>query len=94
MSLSFPEAMYMKTTLALLLCLTVFLVSCGQKPKSSTSDSAPPQATGRPETRGLEAAGAVGYDGTAIRHEVDNALNKTDVQNAETKKEMDQINAK
>ncbi len=84
----------MKRTLALLLCLTVFLISCGDKPKAPTSDSAPPQATGRDETRGLEAAGAVGYDGAAIRRQVDNALNKTDVQNAETRKAMDQINAK
>jgi hypothetical protein len=94
MSLSVPEAIDMKITLALLLCLTVFLISCGDKPKASTSDSAPSHATGRAETRGLEAAGAVGYDGAAIRHEVDNALNKTDVQNAETRKAMDQINAK
>ena len=94
MSLSVPEAIDMKTTLALLLCLTVFFVSCGEKPNSSTSDSAPPQTTGRAETRGLEAAGAVGYDGAAFRREVDNALNKTDVQNAETRKAMEQIDAK
>jgi hypothetical protein len=84
----------MKTTMAFLLCLTVFMVSCSDKPKASTSESAPPQAAGRAETRGLDAASAVGYDGAAIRHQVDNALNKTDARNAETRKEMDQINAK
>lgn len=70
------------------------MVSCSDKPKTSTSDSTPPQATGRAETHGLEAASAVGYDGAGIRRQVDKALNKTDAQTAETKKEMDQINGK
>jgi hypothetical protein len=84
----------MKTKATLLLCLTLFIVSCSDKPKASTSESASPQATGRAETRGLEGASAVGYDGAAIRHQVDKALNKNDAQNAESKKEMDQINGK
>ena len=84
----------MKTTMAFLLCLTCFMVNCSDKPKATTSDSIPPQATGRAETRGLEGASAVGYDGAAIRHQVDNALNKNDAQNAESKKAMDQINGK
>ena len=33
---------------------------------------------GRPETKKLEAATAVGYDGAAIRRGVDNTLNKTE----------------
>jgi hypothetical protein len=70
------------------------MVSCSDKPKASNSESAPSETTGRVETRGLEAASAVGYDGAAIRHQVDNALNKTDAQNAETKKEMDQAEGK
>ena len=81
----------MKTMVAVLLFLSVFIVSCGNKPKASTSESTSPQATGRAETRGLETAGAVGYDGAGIRRQVDNALNKNDAQNAETKKEVDRI---
>ena len=84
----------MKTIIAFLLCLTCFMVSCGDKPKATTSDSVPAQDNARAETRGLEGASAVGYDGAAIRHQVDNALNKNDAQNAESKKEMEQINGK
>jgi hypothetical protein len=84
----------MKTAIAFLFCLSLFMVSCGDKPKAATSESTPPQAAGRSETRGLEAASAVGYDGAAIRHQVDNALNKTDAQNAEMKKAMDQADGK
>ena len=84
----------MKTRIAVLLCAAVFMVSCGDKPKASSVKSATPQASGRVETRGPEGAGAVGYDGAAIRRAVDNALNRTDARNAETKKRIDQINGK
>ena len=36
---------------------------------------------GRDETKKLEAASAVGYDGTAVRKTVDNTLNKNDEHN-------------
>ena len=84
----------MRTIVAFILCLTCFMVSCSDKSKTSTSESAPTQAAGRAETRGLEGASAVGYDGATIRHQVDNALNKNDAQNAETKREMDKINGR
>ncbi|MGO9377742.1 MAG: hypothetical protein ACLPN1_18950 [Dissulfurispiraceae bacterium] len=83
----------MKTKVAILFCLTIFMVSCADKSRSSTSDSPLAAAPGKAETRALEAAGAVGYVGAGIRHSVDNALNQNDAINAETKKEMDQINA-
>lgn len=85
----------MKMTVALLLCVAVFVFSCGaDKPKASNSEPAVPSTTGRAESRGLEAAGVAGYDGAGIRRSVDNALNRSDVQNAETKKAIDQINVK
>ena len=57
----------------LLMCSILVMTSC--------SSSQPPQAEkyqGRAETRKLEGASAVGYDGTAIRKNVDNSLNKSD----------------
>jgi hypothetical protein len=41
---------------------------------------------GRKETKTLEGASAVGYDGTAIRKKVDNSLNKNDSHNQELDK--------
>lgn len=42
---------------------------------------------GRPETKKLEAATAVGYDGAAVRKSVDSVLNKNDVRTNETDKQ-------
>jgi len=74
MSLSVPEAIDMKITLALLLCLTVFLISCGDKPKHR--HRTPPLHTllAGLKRAGSKQPGLVGYDGAAIRHEVDNAI--------------------
>jgi hypothetical protein len=68
--------------------------NCHENNNSVSILSNLPQTTGRAETRGLEAASAVGYDGAAIRQQVDNALNKTDAKNAEMKKAMDQVDGK
>lgn len=65
----------MKTTF-LMICLVSLLSGCnsGQSPT-------PEKYQGRQETRKLEGASAVGYDGTAIRKNVDNSLNKNDEHN-------------
>lgn len=60
----------------------VLLVACSQEPPPVKPD------TGRPETRTLEAASAVGYDGKAIRKKVDGALDANDAHNAELEKQM------
>lgn len=56
------------------------------------SHQEPPPAkepdTGRPETRKLEAADAMGYNGKAIRKNVDKALDGNDAHNAELEKNM------
>jgi poly(3-hydroxybutyrate) depolymerase len=57
--------------------LAVTACSKPEQPKPIISD------TGRPETRSVEAANAVGYNGTAIRQKLDKALDAND---AETKK--------
>jgi hypothetical protein len=41
---------------------------------------------GRRETKPIEGASAVGYDGTAMRKNVDNALDKNDNHNQELEK--------
>ena len=70
-------------TLSLLALLTA---ACSPEPT-------PPQAqpdTGRPETRSLEAASAVGYDGKAIRQKVDKGLDANDEYNRKLQEQADQ----
>ena len=66
----------------LMWCTITFLAGC--------SSSTPPQSTekyeGRTETKKIEGASAVGYDGTAMRKNVDSALDKTDGHNQELDK--------
>jgi hypothetical protein len=68
----------------------LLLVGCTSSPQQQQPVAQKDQ--GRPETKKIEAATAVGYDGAAIRKNVDNTLNKnddhlkeTDKQSAETK---------
>jgi len=56
-------------------CLGLGVVGCTKEaPKPVISD------TGRPETRSVEAANAVGYNGTAMRQKLDKALDANDAQ--------------
>ncbi|MDO8415984.1 MAG: hypothetical protein Q7S87_07205 [Agitococcus sp.] len=66
------------------LALILWLSACSQEPPPVKPD------TGRPETRTLEAASAVGYDGKAIRKKVDGALDANDAHNAELEQQMQQ----
>ena len=59
--------------LIVVFCVVLALVGC-----NSSTQSAGEGYQGRSETKKLEGASAVGYDGTAIRKNVDNTLNKTD----------------
>jgi hypothetical protein len=75
--------------------LFVILLGCDAgKPKASGPESTPTAASGRPDTRGLEAASAVGYDGQAMRRSVDKALNANDARLAEQQKAIEQANVK
>jgi PBP1b-binding outer membrane lipoprotein LpoB len=68
-----------------MLCTIVALFagcSSSSQPQSVEKDQ------GRAETKKLEAASAVGYDGKAIRKSVDNTLNKNDDHNREIEKEL------
>lgn len=51
--------------------------------------AAPAETTGRPETKSIQAADAVGYDGTAIRGKVDAALDQNDQHAADIDAQID-----
>lgn len=65
-----------------ILTVILLLTACSKEPPPSKPD------TGRPETRSIEAADAVGYNGKAIRKKVDGALDANDAHNAELEKQM------
>ena len=48
---------------------------------NSSQPTSPEKHQGRQETQKLEGASAVGYDGTAIRKNVDSTLNRNDDHN-------------
>jgi hypothetical protein len=68
----------MKTGIFLLLTAAVVL-GCSSEPKSAESTE---KYKGREETKKLQGADAAGYDGTAVRKSVDNALDKNDEHNS------------
>ena len=73
----------MKTRLLLGYAIATLLVGC----TSSQQQQSAEKDLGRPETKKLEAATAVGYDGAAIRKNVDNSLNKNDDRTKEVDKQ-------
>lgn len=74
----------MKNRIILLCTVAAFLAGCSSssQPQSGEKDQ------GREETKKLEAASAVGYDGKAVRKSVDNTLNKNDDHNQDLDKAM------
>ncbi|GAB7025619.1 hypothetical protein [Geotalea toluenoxydans] len=69
----------------IMLCaLATILAGCS----SSSQPQGSEKYQGREETKKLEGASAVGYDGTAIRRNVDNTLNKNDDRNQDLDEAM------
>ena len=64
--------------------LALLLTGCS----SSNQPQGPEKSAGRSDTKVLEGASAVGYDGKAIRKDVDDALQKTDDHKGELDKEL------
>ena len=58
----------------------VLLAACQPSEPVKTMQEAD---TGRPETKNLEAADAMGYNGKEVRKKVDGALNANDAHNAQ-----------
>lgn len=66
----------MKIFLPLLCAIIPLLSGC-----PSSQNQTPEKHQGRNETKKLEGASAVGYDGAAIRKNVDNTLNRNEEHN-------------
>jgi PBP1b-binding outer membrane lipoprotein LpoB len=62
---------------------TLFVAACSEPPPPKTVID-----TGRPETKSLEAADAIGYNGKAIRQKVDKGLDANDANNERMQKQM------
>jgi hypothetical protein len=75
------KEIYMKTNILIFITIITLLTGC-----NTGQQQTPDKVQGRAETRKLEGASASGYDGTAIRKNVDNSLNKNDEHNNELDK--------
>jgi hypothetical protein len=84
----------MKTTVIALSFVLVVISGCGADKSKSADSGATQPAAGRSDTRAIEAASAVGYDGSAMRRSVDKALNQNDARNAEQQKAIEQAGGK
>jgi len=83
-----------KKLVVMLSLILVFMFGCSAD-KSNSSDLGSTQpSSGRPETRAIDAANVVGYDGAAMRHSVDKTLDQNDARNAEQQKAIDQTTGK
>ena len=63
--------------ITIFLCLLAVVACQKEEPLKTDSD------TGRAETRSLEAADPIGYNGKEVRKKVDGALNANDAHNAQ-----------
>ncbi len=74
------------TVLGMVGCLGFGVAACSKEEprKPIISD------TGRPETRSVEAANAIGYNGTAMRKKLDKALDANDGQTQKMNQAADQ----
>ena len=64
----------------------LLLAACQKEPTPVKTEP----DTGRPETKSIEAADAMGYNGKEIRQKVDGALNANDAHNAQLEQETNQ----
>jgi len=76
---------FKKVIIPVLTLSLMMLAACSDPPPPKTVND-----TGRAETRSLEAADAMGYNGKAVRQKVDGALNANDAHNAELEQQMQQ----
>jgi hypothetical protein len=70
----------MNKRMPMALWCAMLLAGCGDPPAEPKAETPPP---GRPETQKLEAAGAAGYDGKALRRSVDHMLDTNDAKQKE-----------
>lgn len=65
------------------------LSACGNAKQAEHTSESNKVDEGRPETKSIQAAAAVGYDGTAIRAKVDTVLDANDQRIDDLDKEID-----
>lgn len=68
-----------------IIVLALALGACSKEPPPPK-----PVDNGRPETRSLEAADAMGYNGKEVRQKVDKALDANDANIAAQREQLDQ----
>ncbi len=73
--------------------LSILALSACSAPAPPPSANTQTQDTGRPETKSIQAADAVGYDGTATRGKVDTALDQNDQRAADIDAQIDEQSA-
>lgn len=81
-----------RTIFSLIIAMLIVTVGCDFSkliPKETSKETSK-EATGRKETKDIEAVGIVGYDGAAIRKDVEEVLDKA----KERQKEVDKIMGK
>ena len=71
------------------LILSILALSACSAPAPPPAANTQTQEEGRPETKSIQAADAVGYDGTAIRGKVDAALDQNDQHAADIDAQID-----
>ncbi|HMY27732.1 MAG TPA: hypothetical protein PLF28_01080 [Agitococcus sp.] len=74
----------MNKLMTVLVCVLTLVACQKQEPVKTTED------TGRPETRSIEAADAMGYNGKEVRKKVDGALDANDAHNAQLEQQTNE----
>jgi len=71
---------------SMLLMFTVIALLAGCNTPTQQQSQGTEKYEGRRETKPIEGASAVGYNGTAMRKSVDSALDRNDIRNQELEK--------
>lgn len=74
----------MKKEILLICFMVALLAGCNSPGQQQNAE----KYQGREDTKKIEGASAVGYDGTAMRKNVDNSLNRNDGRNQELDKAL------
>jgi len=82
MSTKNEGAAIMKKCMLMFFTIIPLLAGCSVSDQKQSTE----KYEGRKETKPIEGASAAGYDGTAMRKSVDNALDKNDSHNQELEK--------
>lgn len=74
----------MNKLMTVLVCVLTLVACQKQEPVKTIEDN------GRPETRSIEAADAMGYNGKEVRKKVDGALDANDAHNAQLEQQTNE----